>query len=105
MKMFWELLQESVIVQASVTLIVTLVVGTMMVVPMVVNINRPSDNQMEMGAPAELWALVGLVYGFYFGTKKDIAHRKELESLLERLDRREEQLLALIDRSTVLSSA
>lgn len=52
---FWELMRESIIVQAIITM------GTVGVVLYLVIINRPIPN--------ELWGLVTLVVGFWFGTK------------------------------------
>lgn len=87
MKKFWELLEESVIVQAFVTALLTLTICGLLGIPMIVQIVRP-DQFIVVDTPKELWALVGLVYGYYFGTKKDIAHKKELSeqaALIEKL--------------------
>jgi hypothetical protein len=75
---FYELLEESVLVQAGITLAVTLTVCLLLLLPPVVQIFEP-DLVIEANTPKELWAVLGLVYGYYFGTKKDLSHRKELE--------------------------
>lgn len=87
MNKFWELLEQSVIVQATVTGLLTITICVLLLLPPVVKIVRP-DLDIIVDTPKELWALVGLVYGYYFGTKKDIQHAKEVAeytALIERL--------------------
>ena len=81
MEKFWELLEESVLVQASITLVLTLVIAVLLLIPPIYEMF--SGNQLQVDTPRELWTLVGLVYGYYFGTKKDLSHRKELVAQTE----------------------
>jgi len=55
MKKFWELVQESVVVQGVLTVGVTALVCTMA--------------YKGQPVPDNLWTLLGLAWGFYFGTK------------------------------------
>jgi hypothetical protein len=44
-----------------------------------------------------MWGLVGIIYGYYFGTKKDLSHRRELavqKELIDTLTRRLEIAVA-----------
>lgn len=55
MNKFWDLLERSVIVQGVLTLMVTCVVCYLAVT--------------GQEASQELWTLLGIAWGFYFGTK------------------------------------
>ena len=61
MATFWRLLEESVIVQSSVTLIAMLVISYMVIA------GRP--------CPQEFWTVFGIIIGFWFGSKVQIASR------------------------------
>lgn len=56
---FWELLRESVIIQALMSLTVTAVIAYM-------TVTMRSD-----GLSKEFWLIAGAIYGFYFRTKND----------------------------------
>jgi len=67
MQKFWELLERSVIVQGLLTLGVTTVVCYLAI--------------KGAEAPKDLWTLLGLAWGFYFGSKAQqtisvMAHKK-----------------------------
>lgn len=55
MDKFWELMKQSVITQAIITLVIVCVDCYMIIVGRTI--------------PAELWAITSLVIGFYFGSK------------------------------------
>ena len=62
MDTFWRLLEESVIVQSSVTLIAVCITSYMVV-----------TNPKEV--PKEWWTVMGIIIGFWFGSKVQIASR------------------------------
>jgi hypothetical protein len=55
MRKFWELLSSSVIIQGLLTL------GTLGLIAYLLVVNRP--------VPSELWAIMSLITGFFFGSK------------------------------------
>lgn len=83
-KTFGELFEESVIVQAVITLIVTLLIAAMYIVPMIAQLYGVTIN---VDTPEELWALVGLIYGWYFKSKADVAAKRDLKETRESFER------------------
>lgn len=71
MTKFWELLEESVIVQSLVTLIVVCVVSYMVVA--------------QQAMPAEMWTLTALILGYWFGSKGQVTSRKAAERAVNRV--------------------
>jgi len=61
METFWRLLEESVLVQSSVTLVAFAVTAYMVCT--------------GQDTPKEWWALMGIIVGFWFGSKVQIASR------------------------------
>lgn len=61
METFWRLLEESVIVQSSVTLIAICVTSYMVLT--------------TQDVPKEWWTVMGIIVGFWFGSKVQIASR------------------------------
>jgi len=61
METFWRLLEESVIVQSSVTLIAVCVTSYMVLT--------------TQDVPKEWWTVMGIIIGFWFGSKVQIASR------------------------------
>jgi hypothetical protein len=61
MDKFWELLEESVLVQSTVTLVAVGVTSYMVV--------------MMRDVPKEWWTVMGIIIGFWFGSKVQIAEK------------------------------
>ena len=57
--MFWELLRESALMQGILALLLTVAILVLFF------LGQP--------IPSELWGIVGLVYGYYFGSDKRAA--------------------------------
>ena len=71
MSKFWELLEESVIVQSLVTLIVVCVIAYMVIA--------------QQSMPGEMWSLAMLVLGYWFGSKGQVTARKAAEKAVNRV--------------------
>lgn len=54
--MFWELFRESVIIQGLIVLVLLVTISAMLI--------------MGWNIPDQLWALVGVVVGYYFGSDR-----------------------------------
>jgi hypothetical protein len=72
-KKFWELFEQSIIIQACVTLAFTIAI-----VYLVVS-TKP--------IPVEVWTAYGLVLGYWFGTKQNYAITKTVAQLKELSER------------------
>lgn len=90
---FWELLEESVIVQSLVTFIMVATIASLSLAPLFL---PPMEDGTLQIIPVsnEIWAVTGAIIGYWFGTKKDIAHKKELDAQREQIDRLMEALAA-----------
>ena len=75
MSKFWELFRESVIVQAFVTLLFSVTLCYLWI--------------REMSVPGELYALTGIVYGYWFKSKAVYSERKNLDSIERIVNARE----------------
>ena len=86
MKKFWELMEESVIIQSTVTLLVTIIWGLLMTAPLYMPVCA-DGSPFQVPVAAEVWAIIGIIYGYWFGTKKDMSHRRELQEQVKVMER------------------
>lgn len=70
MKKFWELLEKSVIVQSAVTFLMT--------VALVVMWTAPLWSARTVDIPPEAYAIIGTVYGYWFGVKQSFVQSKDV---------------------------
>lgn len=69
---FWRLLEESIIVQSSVTLIAVCVTAYMVL--------------CGKDVPKEWWTIIGIIIGFWFGSKVQIAEKVARRDTAEAID-------------------
>lgn len=73
MDKFWQLLEESVLVQSTVTLIAFIVTAALV--------------WAGRDVPKEWWTVMGIIVGFWFGSKVQIAEKKASERQKEMAER------------------
>lgn len=73
MAKFWELLEESVLVQSTVTLVAIGVTSYLVLV--------------GQDVPKEWWTVIGIIIGFWFGSKVQIEGKRAQRRLVEQTER------------------
>ncbi len=67
MSKFWDLFEQSIIIQGIITLVVIGVIAYLYIV--------------GRNVPQELWSLFGLIIGYYFGSKSQMEVRRTLRRI------------------------